>query len=364
MQIDDPWRFNRPELAAHYLQLLKDAPRRPLAVFGPRQTGKTYLLTHDLSEAARNAGLRAIYVDLWTQGDPLGAINSALTQRLREMTLQTGRTAVTSLGAAGFSVGLAAPAPLPPVADPSAWMSLQFAEIRRLDAKQPILLMLDEAQTLGKGHAGDAAMKAVRGLFNAHPGELLLLLTGSSKSQLLALVGDHSKTAFKLAAHMDFPTLGSAFVSFVAVRYKAATGRDVEAAELDGAFAQLQHRPGEMIDFIRFWIADRPDLALGAALDKFKLQTRPVQQIERQYAECTPIQRALLKAVARGERLFSVQARRDIALQAGLNGSVQPGTLSSAMSTLESRGLVIRQGRGVYRLADEHLGEWLATGTP
>ncbi|MDH3210250.1 MAG: hypothetical protein OEL91_07715, partial [Burkholderiaceae bacterium] len=47
MQLDDPWRFPRADLAKHYLAMLTDAPRRPLAVFGPRQTGKTYFLTHD-----------------------------------------------------------------------------------------------------------------------------------------------------------------------------------------------------------------------------------------------------------------------------------------------------------------------------
>ncbi len=153
MQIDDPWRFPRPELADHFMQLLLDAPRRPLAVFGPRQTGKTYFLTHDLAEAAAAKGVRPIYVDLWTQPDALGTINTALAMVLRLLTSEAGRTAVTGVGAMGVNVALAAPAALTPTGDPGAWMSLQFAELRRLEPKRPILLMLDEAQTIPRQHS-------------------------------------------------------------------------------------------------------------------------------------------------------------------------------------------------------------------
>ena len=47
--LPDPWRFPRLDAAAHYADLLADAPRRPLAIFGPRQIGKTHFLTHDLA---------------------------------------------------------------------------------------------------------------------------------------------------------------------------------------------------------------------------------------------------------------------------------------------------------------------------
>ncbi len=254
---------------------------------------------------------------------------------------------------------LAAPAALSPASDPSAWMSLQFAELRRLEPKRPVLLMLDEAQTLGKGVAGDTAMKAVRGLFNAYPGGLLLLLTGSSKPQLLSLVGDHSKTAFKLAAHMDFPTLGIGFVSFVGQRHKASTGRNVPVVELDWAFSQLQHRPGELIDFVRFWIADQPTMVLAAALEAFMAKSGPDAAFAQQYAACTPIQREVLDSISRGEQLFSAMTRRQIARSLGLGVAIAPSTLATAVTALETRGILSKVARGRYRLEDERFGAWL-----
>jgi len=193
-------------------------------------------------------------VDLWGQSDPLGAVNTALATVLRRLALATSRTTVTNVGALGISVGLAAPAPLPAVADPAAMLATQFAELVRMQPGKPVLLMLDEAQTLVKLGAGDLAMKAIRALFNSHPGSVLLVFTGSSKPQLMSLVGDHSKTAFKLAAHMDFPVLGQDFITFIGERYRSITRRKPPVADLGWAFEQLLHRPGEMIDFVRFMI--------------------------------------------------------------------------------------------------------------
>ena len=275
MMLPDPWRHHRPKPAAHYAGLLADAPRRPLAIFGPRQVGKTHFLTHDLQEAAHGRGWEPVYVDLWGQADPLGAVNTAVAAALRRASLATGRTAVTSVGALGVNVGLAAPAPLAAVTDPAAMLATQFAELLRLQPGKPVLLMLDEAQTLVKPGAGDLAMKAIRALFNGHPGAVLLVFTGSSKPQLMSLVGDHSKTAFKLAAHMDFPVLGQDFIAFVASRYHEITRREVDSTELGWAFEQLLHRPGEMIDFVRFMITEAPGEAVRAALEAFKVKNRP-----------------------------------------------------------------------------------------
>lgn len=364
MELDDPWRYARPDLAGHYVARLLDAPARPLAVFGPRQIGKTYFLTHDLREHAEQAGLRPIYVDLWSQADPLGAINTALTTVLRALALRLGETAVTRVGALGISVGMAPPAALAPVADPAAWMAAQFAELRRLEPDRPVLMMLDEAQTLARSGRGDAAMKAVRALFNAHPGGLLLLLTGSSKSQLLALVGDHSRTAFKLAAQVDFPLLGMGFLGFVAQRYRLATGRDVALADLDWTFTQLLHRPGELIDFIRYWIADVPGTELRAALAGFQARTQPQAAFEQRWAALVPLQQALLQALAQGAKPFAQSTRLALAARLGLEGPLPGGTLSRALQALEDEHLLVREDRGRYALADAQLQAWLLQQMP
>jgi hypothetical protein len=360
MTLPDPWRHPRPDPAAHYVSLLADAPRRPLAIFGPRQVGKTHFLTHDLLEAAQGSAWEPVYVDLWGQSDPLGAVNTAVAAVLRRVALATSRTAVTNVGALGISVGLAAPPPLAAVADPAAMLATQFAELVRLQPDKPVLLMLDEAQTLVKPGAGDLAMKAIRALFDSHPGAVLLVFTGSSKPQLMSLVGDHSKTAFKLAAHMDFPVLGQDFIAFVGARYREITQREVELTELGWAFEQLLHRPGELIDFVRFMITDVSDAGVRMALDAFKAKNRPDLGFQQQFDGCSALQQALLLEVAAGHKLFSREARERLGHRIAQPSPAAPATIHNGLQQLEAKGVLAKSPqRGHYQFEDEHLREWV-----
>lgn len=354
--LPDAWRFPRPDAAQHYAGLLADAPRRPLAIFGPRQIGKTHFLSHDLAEAAAERGWTVLYADLWGQADPLVSINVALSVLLRRLQTSTGRTAVTSIGAFGVNVGLAAPPSMATPADPATLLAMLFAELLRLQPDRPVLMMLDEAQTLGRIGAGDAAMKAIRALFNANPGRLLLLFTGSSKPQLLALVGDHSKTAFKLAAHIDFPHLGMSFVAFIAARIQTISGRDVPLVELDWAFSQLLHRPGEMIDFARFLVTEVPGgVAVREAMQAFKQRTQPDASFETTYA-----QQAVLLEVAAGAKLFARDTRERLGIKAGQATAVAPTSVHNTLAQLEAKGILAkREARGQYGFEDEHLCNWV-----
>lgn len=358
--LPDPWRFPRREAANHYADLLADAPRRPLAIFGPRQIGKTHFLTHDLQEAARERDWQVLYADLWGQADPLAAINTSLAALLRVVQTSTARTPVTSVGALGLNVGMAAPPPLVMPADPAALLATQFAELKRLQPDRPVLLMLDEAQTLVRSAAGDAAMKAVRALFNSHPGAVLLLFTGSSRAQLMSLVGDHSKTAFKLAAHIDFPLLGMSFVAFIAERIKTISRRTIPLVDLDWAFSQLLHRPGEMIDFARFLVTETPDAGVRDALQAFKQRNQADVGFEARYAECTPLQRAVLLEVAAGSKLFARETRERLALAAGQPAAVAPASVHNTLAQLEGKGILAkRETRGHYEFEDDHMKSWV-----
>jgi hypothetical protein len=297
-----------------------------------------------------------LYADLWGQPDPLGSVNTALAAMLRVLQTRTSRTAVTSVGALGVSVGLVAPAPLVSSQDAAALLAMQFAELRRIKPDQPVLIMLDEAQTLVRSGAGDAAMKAIRSLFNSNPGGMLLLFTGSSKSQLMSLVGDHSKTAFKLAAHMDFPLLGLGFVAFIVARIKAISQRDIPSGELEWAFGQLLHRPGEMIDFARFMVTEAPEADVGTALEMFKQRNQPDLALQTRFAECTPLQQALMLEVASGAKLFSRETRERLAAFIRHPLPVAPASVHNTLSQLEALGVLAkREMRGQYEFEDEQL---------
>jgi hypothetical protein len=189
---------------------------------------------------------------------------------------------------------------------------------------------------------------------------MLLLFTGSSKAQLMALVGDHSKTAFKLAAHMDFPLLGIGFVAFIAARIKTISQREIPVVDLDWAFSQLLHRPGEMIDFARFMVTEMSGTDVRAALQAFKQRNQPDVGFETQYAGCTPLQQALLIEVAAGAKLFARETRERLAAFGGQALAIPPASVHNTLAQLEAKGLLAkRENRGHYEFEDDHLRNWV-----
>lgn len=101
-----PWQFPRQKEAVHYADLLADAPARALALFAPRQTGKTHFLTHDLTDEVVKRGWHAIYIDLWGASSPLGAIHGAIALAYNNTLRSTLNRQVSKVGAAGLSLEL------------------------------------------------------------------------------------------------------------------------------------------------------------------------------------------------------------------------------------------------------------------
>ena len=109
------WRFNRPKLARALAKRL--AAHERVAMFGPRQTGKTTLLRQEVIPALQGMGLVAVYIDCWAdRRDPLGSINYALTKALESIEIEprglkrAALTPVKRFGIAGASMELGDPA--------------------------------------------------------------------------------------------------------------------------------------------------------------------------------------------------------------------------------------------------------------
>ncbi|NRF72426.1 hypothetical protein HLB44_36300 [Aquincola sp. S2] len=157
-----------------------------------------------------------------------------------------------------------------------------------------------------------------------------------------------------------FPLLGIGFVTFVTARIKAISQRDVPIIDLDWAFSQLLHRPGEMIDFARFMVTEVPQADVREALEDFRRRNRTDIGFEAQYAECTPLQRALLLEVAAGAKLFSHESRQRLATFVGQAAPVAPASVHNTLAQLEAKGILAkRETRGRYDFEDEHLRSWV-----
>jgi hypothetical protein len=350
--LESPWQFPRQKEAAHFADLLADAPTRALALFAPRQTGKTHFLTHDLSDEAAKRQWHPLYIDLWGATNPLGAIHGAIALAYNKTLRSTLNRQVSKLGAAGLSVELAQSKPLES-ADPASQTMMAFGNLVAHAPNAKYLLMIDEAQALGAGERGEIAMKTLRALVQTYRKNTMLILTGSSRSHLLALVGDHSKAAFKLATNIDFPLLGMAFLSFIANRFKTVTGKTVPLAMLDSVFATLQYRPGDLIDFMRFWIADAESSHIDAAFTLFQKKSGLNEIAASNLEALNPLQREVLKVLAssdtKGAKMFSLATRKSVAAALGVSEPIASAALTRALTDMEKRGLVTKISRGEYK---------------
>ena len=69
------WHFPRSEFAETVYGLLANGPVQAVSLFGPRRTGKTQFLTHDLAPLAEDKGHRVVYASLWqTLESPLAML--------------------------------------------------------------------------------------------------------------------------------------------------------------------------------------------------------------------------------------------------------------------------------------------------
>jgi hypothetical protein len=172
----------------------------------------------------------------------------------------------------------------------------------------------------------------------------------------LALVGDHSKAAFKLATNLDFPLLGMEFLAFIAKRFKTVTGKDVPLVMLDSVFSTLQYRPGDMIDFMRFWIADAESSNIDAAFTLFREKSGMNDAASSKLEGLTALQVEVLSALRRNNsgasKLFGLASRKALAAAVGLTEPIASASLTRALTDLENRGLTIKFARGEYKRVD------------
>jgi hypothetical protein len=358
--MDTPWLYRRPELAQRYLARLLDLPERALSLFGPRQTGKTTFLLHDLAEAALAAGLLPVYVDFMAAEDPLAALCGRLADVVHDEASRSTRRIVTGMRAGGVSVNLATPQPAPTSPDAGVQLLHLAAELLRLRPRARLLLMLDEAQELVRLPRGERAMKALRALFNTHRGRVLMVITGSSRDGLLRLFAEYQRPSFGLADHEDFQLLGREFVEHIARRANAPRKVPLDVDVLAEAFALLGRRPADFIAFVgHVTTFDVRDIV--GAVKPFLDQRYPPDALRQRFERFTPLQQILLRQLAAGvTRLTSVRNLAQVARELGT--PVTAGAITRALGTLPADVLAKPQ-RGRYEIVDPLLLSWLVQDT-
>jgi hypothetical protein len=204
-------------------------------------------------------------------------------------------------------------------------------------------------------------MRAIRALFNQHrvSAQLLLLMTGSSQEGLTRLFAFPSQASFGLADREDFPPVGFDYLRFVTDRANA--GRNTKSRfKLEALFSvytnQLNNRPADLEAFIGYLSTyNITDLAM--AVDDFLARRYPPQDIARRFDAFTPVQRFLLREIARGAQQFTGSAMLD-KLARELGAGVTAAAVRKALLSLPPN-TAANPDQGRYVIEDKLLERWL-----
>jgi hypothetical protein len=369
--------FHRPELAQKVASLmLSNAIGSPgpsgLFLAAPRRTGKSTFVREDLRPTLQSAGACVIYADLWEDRsrDPGEVIVAAIRAELAAhegIVAKLARAAgaeKVAVGGLTFSldrVGLQADVSL------SRALAVLSDQIR-----QPIALIIDEAQhalTTEAGASALFALKAARDELNssAHHG-LRILATGSNRDKL-AMLRNSKDQAFFGATLIDMPRLGVDFIQWFCAGVDLGEPLDVD--QVDQQFRRASSRP-EILTAAAGQV--RSDLLATGGAVAVRFAAAVEAQLAAADAETlrvvhalTPLQSSVLRVLAAKGREYAPFEAPTMAAYAAVLQAIAPGgklqvdvrNVQASLEALLDRGLIWRERRGVYALEEASLRDLL-----
>lgn len=358
------WHYNRPQLAEKLVTRGQALER--IALFGPRQTGKTSLLREEIMPLAEQKGMLAIYIECWAdRADPLGSINYALQKALDRLAVpaagigRTLKTKVKKIGIASASLELgeepARPMPTSKFLKVDALLTTILNE-----TKQDVLLVFDEFQALASEAGADQSSAALRSTLTQASKRVGAIFSGSSEILLLETFSRTKAPLYGFANPEAYPLLDEKFVAHVIHKFKLATGRELAIGEAMHVFDRLGRQPEPFMNAVSNAMANSRwglERGLRAMLDPTLKNKWTIN-----WFGLTDVQRVALRLIFESRQATSRESLDWAATQLG-QAKVQASTISRAIETLVERGLVERRqldgGKG-YRVGDPVMAAWLS----
>ena len=348
-----------------------DAPNG-LFLAAPRRTGKSTFLQADLMPELVRRQVVVVYVDLWAdqKRDPGSLIAEAVGRALVKQ-LGVVAKAAKSAGLESISVG---------------GVKIDTSKIGRVDgttltdalralvesAKNPVALIIDEAQHALTSEAGEtamAALKSARDQLN-RPGrvQLMLVMSGSDRDKLLRLVNTNA-APFYGSQIQRMPELGPDFIAHIAqiITQQRPDLTEVNAAKLHDAFVLYGQRPqffmealGQVLSPLATPAGRFEEAMLAQAAQQ---QHNDEAQMASDYTALKPIEQAVLwRMLAQGTRFRPYDAD---ALQFYHDKTGDKVSVAKAQKALEGLrahqpSLIWKSARSEYAVEDAAMLRWYA----
>jgi len=369
MDLTNIWHYHRPTLAALYLKALNAGVVVSTTIFAPRRTGKTSFLLKDLKPAAEKAGFQVIYADLWqTRQAPASALLRALELALAPRTMPQKIAArlkapVKSIKAGADLAGARFSGEMTLASEPAsqAEMGLQVTDlIARLCKKQPVLLLIDEAQELGRSKENELVATALRTAITLYQNRLRVVFAGSSRSQLAHLFANIQAPLYSSGAAITaFPLLDRGFVRYVAKQYARSSGRTLDADAAWRAFETLRCQPEPFLKAVMSMVLD-PALSLAKALRTIAGDLLRDENHAAVWTRLDATQQLLVQILAAdpNTKPFSNEALVQLRRRLGVD-TLMPTHVQRALARLALANVVVKNPGGAYEFEDPVFLDWL-----
>ena len=361
--------FERAELAKRLADELtgevpfSDAPNG-LFLAAPRRTGKSVFIKDELGPELERRGIVVIYVDLWEYKDkpPATLVSAKIADAMRDLVSKVLGN-VKTLEFMGFKIELGK------IGTKDGLSFYKALDLLRKKKKQPVALMIDEAQhalTDAEGENMMSALKSARDQMRekGKPG-LLLVMTGSHRDKLSYLLNTTS-APFWGSEIRTLPTLGDEFALFLSreikkMRHDLLSIRDDNMIK---AFRHFGERPQLLLDQIARIL---PEVGDAEDFDKKLLQAARKRK-EKDREEYTKVflmlgkteQAVLWQMLDKGKE-FRPFAKDALEQYSGYTAKkVSALQAQRALENLQNQDppLVWKTTRGDYSLYDLTMAEW------
>ena len=354
------WHYARPPLATALGDRLLAHER--IAMFGPRQTGKTTLLRDEVIPYVQSRGAVAIYIDCWMDmDDPLQGINYALQKALEGLSVKpkgvrrTASTPVRRLGAMGASIDLGDPPRRQTPERPTLMLDSLLTQILE-ETRHDLVLVFDEFQSIASARNGPQISASLRAALTQADKRIGAIFSGSSDVQLLDMFSRSNTPLYGFARTEGYEPLGLDFIGFVARKFREATRRDLNQVLAHEAFLQLGTQPEPFLHAVSLVMAN-PAWNLGRALDEM-LSAQSPNKWSATWRGLTGLQQVALRLVFEDRPPTAADSVAWAATQLGAR--VAPSSISRALEALAAKGMLDRRpdGRG-WILIDPVQRAWL-----
>ncbi|MFC0399805.1 hypothetical protein [Paraburkholderia rhizosphaerae] len=239
--------------------------------------------------------------------------------------------------------------------------ALQLDEmLGRLARRKPVLLLVDEAQSLGRSEEGEDVARALRTALTKHKDKLRVVFTGSSRTQLGHVFTDTRAPLYSAANPLqDFPLLDDAFVQFVAARFAAATSRKLNLQKAKAAFARFHCRPEPLLE-VAITLMMQPRMSFDAAVALQLDKLAGAEGHETTWDSLSALERLLVREIA-GNPAFRPFSRDKLnALKEKLGvGALGATQVQRALARLAGKNIVLKSPREAYEFENENFGIWV-----